>query len=174
MNIEIANIVLTSTIVVLVMSYGVWLRNVVNQQVRTKDSTIEQLGAAIRANGAEISRLKADAAPAIAGAYMQLKEYSEKVTQELNAEVAKAKSTKGNPKELARALLERDLGFKMASNIWFEGFRRLQFNLRPRAVLTTEDYLDAMDMVSKESQAWRSANQDARRKLESDSDSVPI
>jgi hypothetical protein len=56
MTIETYSILLNTIIAVLIVGYGVWLRNIFKHQIESKDATIE-------AKDAEISRLRADAAP---------------------------------------------------------------------------------------------------------------
>jgi uncharacterized membrane-anchored protein YhcB (DUF1043 family) len=62
---------------VLVVCYGVWLRHVVKQQLKIKDSTIEN-------RNAQISRLQGEAAPAIAQNYQTMKKYAEETSNEVN------------------------------------------------------------------------------------------
>jgi len=72
---EVCNIVLNVVVAVLVIGYGIWLRNVVKHQIEAKDATIE-------AKDAEISRLRADTAPAIAEAYAKMRAHADQMTRD--------------------------------------------------------------------------------------------
>jgi len=60
----------------LVLVGGIWLKYVVAQQLKTKDTTIESLNAAIKLQETEIAGLKGDRAPAIAAEYKTMREYA--------------------------------------------------------------------------------------------------
>jgi len=77
------NLVLNAALLVLIVGYGFWLRRIVNEQIRAKDSTIQSLGAAITANQAEISRLKGESAPAIARDYKIMRAHAEQMTSDM-------------------------------------------------------------------------------------------
>jgi cell division protein FtsB len=66
MTIQAWNIVLNAVVAVLIIGYGIWLRNIVTQQLKSKDAAIGALDAVIKVKEAEISALKSDTAPAIA------------------------------------------------------------------------------------------------------------
>ena len=74
---EISSILLNAIIGVLIVGYGIWLRNVFNHQIKAKDATIE-------AKDAEISRLRADAAPAIADAYAKMRAHANQMAADVN------------------------------------------------------------------------------------------
>jgi phage shock protein A len=63
----------------LVLVGGIWLRYVVNQQLKSKDTTIETLNAAIKFHEAEIAALKGDCAPAIAAEHKIMKEFADQM-----------------------------------------------------------------------------------------------
>jgi hypothetical protein len=67
MTVEGWNIVLSSVTLVLVTGGGIWLKYVVDQQLKSKDSAIGALEATIKAKDAQIDGLEADSSPAIAG-----------------------------------------------------------------------------------------------------------
>ena len=73
---EICNIVLNAIVAVLVVGYGVWLRNVFKHQIGAKDATIES-------KDAEISRLRTDTAPAIAAAYDAMRKHADQMTADV-------------------------------------------------------------------------------------------
>jgi hypothetical protein len=120
MHIETWNILLDAVIAVLLVAYGFWLRNVFRHQLASKDSTIENLGAAIKANEAEIARLRAEIAPAITESYERLKKYAELAASESNElanrlKVAESKQTKMDPKTSVLVAASRVRGYLEAS-----------------------------------------------------------
>lgn len=99
MTIEAWNLVLNVTIGVLVTGYGIWLKSVIDQQLRSKDTAIQALEAALKSKDAEISVLRADTAPAITQAYTTMRQHANQVTEEslrlteeLNRSKAKAET----------------------------------------------------------------------------------
>ena len=82
MTIEQWGIVLNATIGALLVGYGVWFRYVLEHQLRSKDTAIQALEAALKAKDAEISRLQGDTAPAIAAAYSTMREHANLATEE--------------------------------------------------------------------------------------------
>jgi hypothetical protein len=84
MTIQAWNIVLNAVVAVLIVGYGIWLKNIVEQQLKSKDTTIEAQDAVIKIKDAEISALKSDTAPAIAKAYANVREHADRMTAEVN------------------------------------------------------------------------------------------
>jgi predicted RNase H-like nuclease (RuvC/YqgF family) len=83
MTIQAWNIVLNAAIVVVLAACGLWLRNIVNQQLKSKDTAIAALEAVIKIKEAEISALKSDTAPAITKAYAEMREHANRMTAEV-------------------------------------------------------------------------------------------
>ena len=83
MTIEAWNIVLNAVVAVVLVAYGLWLRNIVTQQLKNKDTTIDALDAVIKIKDAEISALKSDTAPAITKAYAEMREHANQMTAEV-------------------------------------------------------------------------------------------
>lgn len=79
------SVLVNALIAALMIGYGFWIRNVVSQQHKLKDATIESLNAALTEKEAEISRLKEDAAPKIVKAYREMKEHADEMTGEVDA-----------------------------------------------------------------------------------------
>ena len=75
MTIETWNIVLNAVIAVGLVVYGIWLKYITDQQLKSKDATIQ-------AKDAEIARLQAESAPTIAAKYKAMKEYADQITEE--------------------------------------------------------------------------------------------
>jgi len=73
---EVCNIVLNVVVAVLVIGYGIWLRNVFKHQIEAKDATIET-------KDAEISRLRGETAPAIAAAYAAMRQHADQMTSDV-------------------------------------------------------------------------------------------
>ena len=74
-SVETYSIVLNTVIGVLIVGYGIWLRNIFKHQIEAKDATIE-------VKDAEISRLRGETAPAIADAYAKMRAHAEQMTHE--------------------------------------------------------------------------------------------
>jgi hypothetical protein len=95
---ETYSILLNTTIGVLIVGYGIWLRNIFKHQIEAKDATIE-------AKNAEISRLRADSAPAIADAYTKMRAHADQMTRDVGLLNQKLDSqTKETPQ--LRAIVE--------------------------------------------------------------------
>ena len=77
MNLQTYSILLNSVVGVLIVGYGIWLRNVVKHQIEAKDSTIQS-------KDAEISRLRGETAPAIAEAYAKMRAHADAMTADVN------------------------------------------------------------------------------------------
>lgn len=75
---------LISTVITppLIAGGGFWLRNLVNEQLKSKDATIESLNAAIKLHEAAITGLKGERAPAIAADYKAMLEHANQKTEE--------------------------------------------------------------------------------------------
>ena len=80
----ICTLVLNVVVAVLLVGYGLWFRNIVNQQLSAKDTTIETLNAAIKLRETEIAGLKGERAPAIAKDYLVMVQHAEQITKEKN------------------------------------------------------------------------------------------
>lgn len=74
---EISSILLNTTIGVLIVGYGIWLRNIFKHQIEAKD-------AIIAAKDAEITRLRADMASAIVEAYAKMRAHADQMTVDVN------------------------------------------------------------------------------------------
>jgi hypothetical protein len=61
---------------------GIWLKYVVDQQLKAKDTAIQALEAVIKSKEAEISALSGNTAPAIAKDYAVMKQHANDVTEE--------------------------------------------------------------------------------------------
>ncbi len=84
MTIEAWNIVLNAVVAVVLVAYGLWLRNIVTQQLKSKDTAIGALEAVIKIKDAEISSLKSDTAPAISKAYAVVRQHANQMTAEVD------------------------------------------------------------------------------------------
>jgi len=76
--------VLNAVIGGLVVVYGIWLRYIINEQLKSKDTAIQALEAAIKLNEAHIASLKSDTAPAIAQNYATMKQHANQMAEEFN------------------------------------------------------------------------------------------
>jgi len=100
MQIAAWNIILSSIIGVLVVAYGFWLKKIVSQQLASKDSTIENLGASLKSKDAEIARLQGETAPAIADSYKRVKEMADGLAKESNDLAARLKAMEAERKNV--------------------------------------------------------------------------
>jgi hypothetical protein len=83
MTIESWNLFFSAGIAALLSIGGIWLKHVVDQQLRAKDSSIQSLESVIKSKEAEISALKADTAPAIVKAYSDMRQHANEMTEEV-------------------------------------------------------------------------------------------
>jgi hypothetical protein len=82
MTIEAWNIILSAIMLALMIGGGVWLKYVVDQQFKAKDTTIEALKGVVELKEAYISTLTGNTAPAIAQAYAVIKTHADAMTSE--------------------------------------------------------------------------------------------
>lgn len=128
MTVQGWNLVLNVVIVVLLAGYGIWLKKVVDQQLKAKDATIETFKAAIRAYEAEIARLKGDTAPAIAEAYQKMRAHADQMTNDslkLHKDVealALEKQNTGKNSSVAKSMATVD-GLMFAAHELMAAFR---------------------------------------------------
>ncbi len=122
MTIETWNIVLSAVILVLLTGGGIWLKYMVQQQLKTKDTTIEALEAVAKLKEAHIASLESNTAPAIAKAYSDMREHANLMTQEAQqlserlAEATRKQEFEGEML-LPKIILGEVNGLQMASNI---------------------------------------------------------
>ncbi len=83
MTIQAWNIILNAVVAVVLFAYGLWLRNIVTQQLKSKDTAIAALEAVIKIKDAEIAALKSDTAPSITKAYAEMREHADKMTADV-------------------------------------------------------------------------------------------
>src|ERR1035441_6867560 len=123
----ICTLVLNAVVGVLLICYGLWFRNIVNQQLRTKDTSIETLNAAIKLHEVEITGLKGDRAPAIAAKYKTIREYADRMTADKQGLDQRLKKLTERQKEEAKihmvetAMAEVD-GLLVASDLLLNHF----------------------------------------------------
>src|SRR2546428_1784189 len=79
------SLLLQIVIGVLIVGYGIWLRYIISQQLKTKDTVIQALEAVIKTKDAQISRLQADSAPAIAEAYDKMRKHADHMTEQVQS-----------------------------------------------------------------------------------------
>ena len=110
----------------LVLVGGIWLKYVVDQQLKLKDSEIGTLNTAIKLHESQIAALKAERAPAIAAEYKTMLEHAEKMTAEKQRLDELVKTLKESNKRDARLvriehnMAERD-GLTIASSLLMAG-----------------------------------------------------
>jgi hypothetical protein len=97
MTIEEWNTVLSAAILVLLTGGGIWLKYVVEQQLKSKDTAIQALEGVITLKDAHIASLESNTAPAIVRAYADMRQHANQVTedsQRLAAQLAEAQQHK--------------------------------------------------------------------------------
>jgi hypothetical protein len=82
MTIEAWNIVLSVVILVLLTSGGIWLKYVVDQQLKSKDTAIQALEGVVKLKDAQIASLEGNTAPAIVKAYADMRQYADQTTED--------------------------------------------------------------------------------------------
>jgi len=82
MTIEAWNIVLSAVILVLLTGGGLWLKYVVDQQLKSKDTAIQALESVIKIKDAHVASLQGDTAPAIVKAYADMRRHANDATEE--------------------------------------------------------------------------------------------
>jgi hypothetical protein len=82
MTIQGWNLLFNAGIFALMLVGGLWLKYIVDQQLKAKDAAMKVLESTIKGNEAEISALRSNTAPAIAQAYAVMKQHAEDVTGE--------------------------------------------------------------------------------------------
>jgi hypothetical protein len=116
------NLILNSVMTGLMIGGGLWLKYVVEQQLKSKDTTIEALKGVVQLKDAQISSLEGNTAPAIAQAYAAMKTHAEGMTVEqlrLSEEVNNL-NTQLRTKELTapvRTLIGESSGILIAERI---------------------------------------------------------
>ena len=76
MTVEAWTLILQAVLTVLVVTYGIWLRNIVKQQIDAKEATIQSLQT-------QIAGLKQEVAPAIVTHYQTMRAHAEEMTGEV-------------------------------------------------------------------------------------------
>ena len=105
--IPVIGIFLNAIIAVLFVGYGLWLRNIFKHQLKAKDSTIESYEAIIKIHEAEVSRLKAEATPAIVNAYQNVRNFADEMADTNNKLTVQINEMKSNKIQEVPALPER-------------------------------------------------------------------
>jgi hypothetical protein len=122
MTIEAWNIVLSSVILVVMAGVGYWLKYVVEQQLKSKDTTIEALKGVVQLKDAHIESLQGNTAPAIVKAYADMREHANSMTEESQRlSVQLGAITKKQKVEtemlLTKILLSEVRGLELASDL---------------------------------------------------------
>ncbi len=122
MTIEAWNILLNSVILVLMVSGGLWLKHIVEQQLKAKDTAIQALEGVVKFKDAHIASLQNDRAPAIAESYAAMRKHANQITEDYQNLVAmynQITSKEQFAAQLAPAnlVLNKALGLNIASDI---------------------------------------------------------
>lgn len=112
MTIEAWNIVLSAVILVLLTGGGLWLKYVVDQQLKSKDTAIQALESVIKIKDAHVASLEGNTAPAIVKAYADMRQHANDATGEAErlsaqlAEVKKQRKSGAKTHQVDMALVE--------------------------------------------------------------------
>ncbi|HKV94082.1 MAG TPA: hypothetical protein VJW20_16150 [Candidatus Angelobacter sp.] len=112
MSIAAWNIVLNAVVGVLIVGYGLWLKYVIDQQLKSKDTAIQALEAAIKTKDAEIAILKSDTAPAITQAYNTMRQHANQMTEESQRLSAKVSDATEQLEKIVKAIPISQAGFQ--------------------------------------------------------------
>jgi hypothetical protein len=158
-----------TSIAVLMVGYGVWLKYIVSQQLKSKDTAIEALEAIIKSKEAEVSALKSDTAPAVAKAYVDMRQYADHVTlesQRLSQQVHILIKQKEYSNQLAVAdkLLNQSEGLIVATNLMEAHLGALLFPSPPKPPDISADSLKAI--IEAFMKTYRQTNQEINRRTE--------
>jgi hypothetical protein len=152
MTIEQWNIVLSSIIAVLMVIYGIWLKYVIDQQLKAKDAAIQALEAGLKAKDSEISRLERDAAPAIVADYTTVRQYANSVTEQriqLQGQLDTLSSEHQRHRSVAPAelLLSEVGGLQIASGLIVQALERFGSAVQPSPDSITKLVQDIVDVA---------------------------
>jgi hypothetical protein len=112
------NLLINAAMTALMVAYGIWIHNIVKQQEKLKDATIQSLQAALTAKEAEISRLTSDTAPNIVKAYEGMREHADKMTADVMKLQGKIQAAEATT-EFSEALSEA-AGLNLSNRILLE------------------------------------------------------
>jgi len=115
MSIEAWNIVLSAAILGALIVGGIWLKYVVEQQLKSKDTAIQALKGVVELKDAHISTLQGDTAPAIAKAYADMRKHADQITEDFNKVSAKLSET--TDRQPSNTALCEARGLMLASDI---------------------------------------------------------
>ena len=179
----ICTLVLNAVVGVLLICYGLWFRNIVNQQLRTKDTTIETLNAAIKLHEVEIAGLKGDRAPAIAAEYKTIREYADRMTADKQGLDQRLKKLTERQKEEAKihmvetAMAEVD-GLLVASDLLLSHFANygevMSSGVAPEQGFFQSFVLGTLDVLKKIESETESRNEDVKRMFDERLIFVPL
>jgi hypothetical protein len=110
MTIEAWNIILSAAILVLMTAGGFWLKYLVDQQLKTKDTTIEALKGVVQVKDAHIAALEGNTAPEIVKAYTVMREHADLMTGQLQRLAAQIVELGKQQQESQQMLLPKILG----------------------------------------------------------------
>lgn len=155
------NLLMNALIAALMIIYGLWIRDIVKQQEKLKDVTIQALHAALTAKEAEISRLTSDTAPNIVKAYQGMREHADKMTADvmkLQEKLEKAQAlteTRDMPAEefaKSREALAEAKGLRRGFRILMEQFEKYKppSNESPTPLESWESITEAMTAILNE------------------------
>ena len=132
MTIEAWNIILSAVILVLLTGGGIWLKYVVTQQLRSKDTVIQALEGVVKLKDAQIASLENNTAPAIVKAYADMRQHAIQTTEDYQDVVTRYEEVTSRMQLSAQLVpaqtaLRTAYGLRMASDILHKHFANLLF-----------------------------------------------
>jgi len=155
--IPVIGIILNAIIAVLVVGYGIWLRNIFEHQLKAKDSTIESYEAIIKIHESEVSRLKAEATPAIVNAYQTVRNFADEMADTNSRLTVQINELKSNTIQQVPGLQERlrAEGFLVATGMFQEAIKPITTTEGHKgSVVTANDFLKAIQTFASDVSNW--------------------
>jgi len=162
MTLTIVNTLLNALTLVLVSCYGIWLKKIVEQQLKAKDASIENQGTIIKMHEAAIAHLKEEATPAIVDSYQKVRKFADEMAAtntKLTSQIDEAKNTKvsGEKPGLDLLLAERK-GFLAASKIFSDAIQSVTTLGSQAKLITAKDLLLVLQTIGNGMSEWTNAN----------------
>jgi hypothetical protein len=89
MTLEVVNVFINAGILALLIGGGIWIKHIVDQQLKNKDTAIGALEAVVKVKEAQIVVLQSDTAPEIVEAYAKMRAHANQATKDNQELIAK-------------------------------------------------------------------------------------